>query len=948
MRALVAGLIGNLILCAIPAYAQVATVGKGWLLVSAGSVTSVPSEVISGGHSIRGSYSGSNPYTPFLYSDPTFIRFVPNGTYTISVSYRIITAGSGFEFGFFSASVGSAGPFVPTQVISGGAGLRGTATLSSTLLNHADYQFGFKIVTTGTIAIDDIRITNSAGTLVASENAEGPTLASGPLKFQLSDGTTIVPDADAKVRSVAVNDLNGDGYPETVLTLTAPRPSTTPIAPLVIESSARMRLATRDFFPSGAPTVNHSPLTFFSDLNGDGLQDMLFAEAGSDSPPWAGANIGVALNLGSGKYRNVSPLVPADVQTMRSYSLAAGDIDGDGRIEIILPDQNGGLNPALLRWNGNGFDVRRNWIDRSLWSFPTQLYQNTWMLSADLDKDGRQDLLVSGAAGYNTPNMRVLFNSPGGFTAAGLAQLPDGLYGHDSVPTPGVTQSADVGPVIAADFNNDGLPDIFSMHEQVLTYLPGIFSDTNEPGYQDVRANGGTIYADSAFQILMNQDGQRFADLTSASTERSFARITYYALIPFDMNNDGFLDVVAPYQTKLYAGVAEQWGTTLFLNDGTGAFQAVDGADFLPTVTTSNGQRWNLGSFVPSVVNSARTEGIVVESTGGCGGLGFCAAKGLNLYKVVASGALGTGPNFVDPETLGVPGFNEFYYLRHNPDAAAAVAAGQYKTGLEHYLAVGAARGYRSHAVICASCPLPFGSVDTPVEGASNLSGSIAIGGWALSPSGITAVRILRAPIAGEGSQPIPVGTAVRLAGARPDVAAAYPTHLGKERAGWGYLLLTNVLPNQGNGTYTLYVYADDADGRSALIGTRTITVNNAAATRPFGAIDTPAQGEIVSGTYVNFGWVVTPKPKMIPKDGSTITVYVDGVPLGHPTYDQYRADIAGLFPGLDNANGAVGAFVIDTTKLANGIHTISWLVTDSAGVSEGIGSRFFTVQNPR
>jgi hypothetical protein len=39
---------------------------------------------------------------------------------------------------------------------------------------------------------------------------------------------------------------------------------------------------------------------------------------------------------------------------------------------------------------------------------------------------------------------------------------------------------------------------------------------------------------------------------------------------------------------------------------------------------------------------------------------------------------------------------------------------------------------------------------------------------------------------------------------------------------------------------------------------------------------------------------------------------------------------------------------VIDTTKLANGLHTISWLVTDSAGVSEGIGSRFFTVNNPR
>ena len=76
----------------------------------------------------------------------------------------------------------------------------------------------------------------------------------------------------------------------------------------------------------------------------------------------------------------------------------------------------------------------------------------------------------------------------------------------------------------------------------------------------------------------------------------------------------------------------------------------------------------------------------------------YCPATGLNLYKVVANGAIGTGPNFVDPASLGVPGFNEFYYLRHYPDAAAAVQAGQYPNGLSHYLAVGKAKGYLAHA----------------------------------------------------------------------------------------------------------------------------------------------------------------------------------------------------------------------------------------------------------
>jgi hypothetical protein len=155
------------------------------------------------------------------------------------------------------------------------------------------------------------------------------------------------------------------------------------------------------------------------------------------------------------------------------------------------------------------------------------------------------------------------------------------------------------------------------------------------------------------------------------------------------------------------------------------------------------------------------------------------------------------------------------------------------------------------------------------------------------------------------------------------------------------------MLPNQGNGTFRLFVYADDVEGHRALLGSRTITVTNASAIKPFGAIDTPTQGGTVSGTaYVNFGWALTPMPNTIPTDGSTIMVYIDGVPVGRPTYNQNRSDIATLFPGRNNSNGAVGFFTIDTTTLSNGVHTIEWGVTDNAGNAEGIGSRYFTVLN--
>lgn len=688
------------LLLAAAAQAQVETLGKGWLLEDAGTITSTPGEVISGKNSIRGAYFGTLSYSAILSSDPTFVRFPGNQKYTITFNYRVISALSrGLEFGFYSGAGGVNG-LINNPTLPANAAPAGIASGSAVLGAQTDYQVLFKIVGTGAIVIDDIRITDASGRLVASEGAEGPALVAEqrPLQFRLTDGTSLVPDAGATLRSATLRDLDGDGYPELVLTLTAPRPSTTPIAPIVVEASGRMRVATSRFFPGGAPTVKHSPVTIFADINGDGLRDILFADAGSDAPPWVGSRIGVALNLGNGTYRDVSSLIPGDQQTTRSYALAAGDLDGDGRVEIVLPDQGTASNTALLRWNGNGFDEQRNWIAQTLWGYPAFLAGQSWMVVADFDHDGRQDLLIAGQGAPPTPNVRILFGSAGDLASANLVELPDGIWGYAPANGP-VVQGADTGPVLVADFDNDGLPDIFVFEEQVTTYQPGLFSDPNEPGYEDIRANGGIVYGDIAFQVLINQGARRFADVTATSPTRNLGRRYYYGAIAIDVNNDGYLDVVAVYLTKQYAGVHTQWSTTVFLNDGTGAFQAIDGTELLAVATSpSDGQRSSLGSFLPTLVTPSRTEGIAFETVGGCGGPGFCAAKGLNLYKVVADGAIGTGPGLANSAALGAAGFNEFFYLRHYPDAAAAVQAGQYPNGLAHYFATGRAKGYLTSA----------------------------------------------------------------------------------------------------------------------------------------------------------------------------------------------------------------------------------------------------------
>jgi len=246
----------------------------------------------------------------------------------------------------------------------------------------------------------------------------------------------------------------------------------------------------------------------------------------------------------------------------------------------------------------------------------------------------------------------------------------------------------------------------------------------------------------------------------------------------------------------------------------------------------------------------------------------------------------------------------------------------------------------------------PFGEFATPADETAGITGAIPVTGWVLDDIETTGVKIWRDPAAGESPSAVFIGDAIFVEGARPDVETAYPAYPFKVRAGWGYMLLTNFLPAQGNGTFRIHAYAADKDGHEVLLGSKTITCDNAHAVKPFGTIDTPAQGGEASGAaFPVFGWVLTPLPKTVPKDGSTIIVWVDGVALADLSsppnvYDQYRSDVSGLFPGLNNSGGPVGAYFLDTTKYANGVHTIHWIATDNAGQADGIGSRYFNILN--
>ena len=307
----------------------------------------------------------------------------------------------------------------------------------------------------------------------------------------------------------------------------------------------------------------------------------------------------------------------------------------------------------------------------------------------------------------------------------------------------------------------------------------------------------------------------------------------------------------------------------------------------------------------------------------------------------------------------------------------------------------------------------PFGQVDTPAQHVTGVQGAIGVTGWALDDVGVASVKIYRNCLSIDvpaactvvgGHNVVFVGDAAFVPGARVDLEGPFASSPQAYRGGWGYLMLTNMLPHVtgglgygGQGPLTIYAFATDVEGNRRLLGRAwsgegstgptTITMANGSIAKPFGAMDTPSQGGVVSGTFPNFGWALTPDSNtvadasdiLVPTDGSTMRVVVDGAAIGNVTYNQCRGNVgnpvaAGVFcnddvsnifgnptpqptftarsanatrfRNLDAGRSPIGSFDIDTTLLTNGRHSIAWGVTDSAARAEGIGSRDFIVLN--
>ncbi|MGQ0700411.1 MAG: FG-GAP-like repeat-containing protein [Panacagrimonas sp.] len=339
----------------------------------------------------------------------------------------------------------------------------------------------------------DMAVTSSFGSptvkvlLNTTATGNNPVSFAPKTDFDPGDFSTSVTDAD----------FNGDGRPDLAV---ANR--TSDVVSVLLNTTAP-GAATASYGLRSEFGTGESPLTVIAaDLNGDGRPDLATANRQS-------GNVSVLLNTTAPGDTTPSFASKSDFGAGgRPFSVAAGDLNGDGRPDLAVANLNDDNVSVLLNTTAPGATSP---------SFATKAdfaagNEPRSVTVADLNGDGRPDLAT---ANFATDNVSVLLNS----TAPGAT-------------TPSFASKSDFGAgdgaqfVTAADLNGDGRPDLAVSDA----------SDDTVAILINITAAGATSAS--------------FAQRTLVSVGINIGNSLPNGLSAADLNGDGRLDLAVGYSNE--------------------------------------------------------------------------------------------------------------------------------------------------------------------------------------------------------------------------------------------------------------------------------------------------------------------------------------------------------------------------------------------------------------
>ena len=378
-----------------------------------------------------------------------------------------------------------------------------------------------------------------------------------------------LPVADASM-GICAADLDGDGDQDLAVANTGRLWDGDEVT--VLRNRGDGTFEAGSVYPAGVGPVGIAA----ADLDGDGDLDLAVSH---DRYITAGNTWGLLRNQGGATF------APAVVRSLPSSSgaIATGDLNGDGRADVVIAGEYRDLS-VLLAQAGGGFATPRVYS-----SAPTRyLDQYPTVALGDVDLDGDLDVLASAE--------RSGLTLGGAVGQVGLLRnAGDGSLGElESIP---LSTSLATVSIAVGDVDGDGWPDLAVAHGTrgfgvvpndgaggfgpMRSYLAG--ESVNAVALADLEADGDAdVLAVSApsrsvAAVLNPGDGAFAVQPHHDLTPSTWAPCSYSEPRAADLDADGDLDIVIGYSENF--GSTPNYGLAVARNRGDGTY---DPSVFLP------------------------------------------------------------------------------------------------------------------------------------------------------------------------------------------------------------------------------------------------------------------------------------------------------------------------------------------------------------------------------